>query len=79
MNGRDLLLVEDDESLGFLIKDSLDASGWNVSRYPDGETTFLYDAAGRVRNIPGVVNEARYSASGNLVEQFVIAEQARAS
>lgn len=37
MNGRNLLLVEDDESLGFLIKDSLDASGWQVSRFPDGE------------------------------------------
>lgn len=37
MSGRNILLVEDDESLGFLIKDSLDASGWNVSRYPDGE------------------------------------------
>jgi len=37
MNARNLLLVEDDDSLGFLIKDSLDASGWNVSRYPDGE------------------------------------------
>jgi len=37
MSGRNILLVEDDESLGFLIKDSLDSSGWNVSRYPDGE------------------------------------------
>lgn len=37
MNKRSLLLVEDDESLAFLIKDSLDASGWQVSRYPDGE------------------------------------------
>ncbi len=37
MSGRDILLVEDDESLSFLIKDSLDAAGWKVSRYPDGE------------------------------------------
>ena len=37
MTGRDLLLVEDDESLSFLIKDSLDSAGWKVSRYPDGE------------------------------------------
>lgn len=37
MSQRNILLVEDDESLGFLIKDSLDAAGWNVSRYPDGE------------------------------------------
>ena len=32
-----LMLVEDDESLGFLIKDSLDAAGWNVHLYPTGE------------------------------------------
>ena len=37
MSGRNILLVEDDESLGFLIKDSLDSAGWTVSRYPDGE------------------------------------------
>jgi DNA-binding response OmpR family regulator len=37
MSARNILLVEDDESLGFLIKDSLDAAGWKVSRYPDGE------------------------------------------
>jgi two-component system OmpR family response regulator len=37
MSGRNILLVEDDESLGVLIKDSLDAAGWTVSRYPDGE------------------------------------------
>lgn len=37
MNRRNILLVEDDDSLGFLIKDSLDASGWLVARYPDGE------------------------------------------
>ena len=34
---REIMLVEDDESLGFLIKDSLNASGWNVSLYRDGE------------------------------------------
>jgi two-component system, OmpR family, response regulator len=32
-----VMLVEDDESLGFLIKDSLDSLGWNVHLYPDGE------------------------------------------
>jgi two-component system, OmpR family, response regulator len=32
-----LMLVEDDENLGFLIKDSLDAAGWNVHLYPTGE------------------------------------------
>lgn len=37
MNGRRVLLVEDDESLGFLIKDSLDAAGWMVWRCGDGE------------------------------------------
>ncbi len=34
---RQIMLVEDDESLGFLIKDSLDACGWRVHLYPDGE------------------------------------------
>jgi DNA-binding response OmpR family regulator len=32
-----VMLVEDDESLGFLIKDSLIGLGWNVYLYPDGE------------------------------------------
>lgn len=32
-----VMLVEDDESLGFLIKDSLDSLGWKVHLYPDGE------------------------------------------
>lgn len=32
-----IMLVEDDESLGFLIKDSLDACGWEVHLYPTGE------------------------------------------
>lgn len=32
-----IMLVEDDESLGFLIKDSLDGFGWNVHLYSDGE------------------------------------------
>ena len=31
------MLVEDDESLGFLIKDSLDDLGWKVHLYKDGE------------------------------------------
>lgn len=31
------MLVEDDESLGFLIKDSLIGLGWKVYLYPDGE------------------------------------------
>ena len=31
------MLVEDDESLGFLIKDSLDGLGWKVHLYKDGE------------------------------------------
>jgi two-component system OmpR family response regulator len=34
---RQIMLVEDDESLGFLIKDSLGSCGWDVSLYPDGE------------------------------------------
>ena len=34
---RQIMLVEDDESLGFLIKDTLDAYGWKVHLYPDGE------------------------------------------
>lgn len=33
----DIMLVEDDESLGFLVKDCLSASGWNVCLYTDGE------------------------------------------
>lgn len=37
MKQREIMLVEDDESLGFLIKDSLDAYGWKVSLYPSGE------------------------------------------
>ncbi|HTE33359.1 MAG TPA: response regulator transcription factor [Chryseolinea sp.] len=36
-DGRNIMLVEDDESLGFLIKDSLDACGWRVSLYTNGE------------------------------------------
>ena len=32
-----IMLVEDDESLGFLIKDSLDGLGWKVHLYQDGE------------------------------------------
>ena len=34
---RQIMLVEDDESLGFLIKDTLDSYGWKVHLYPDGE------------------------------------------
>lgn len=33
----EIILVEDDESLGFLIKDSLTANGWKVDHYLDGE------------------------------------------
>jgi DNA-binding response OmpR family regulator len=32
-----IMLVEDDETLGFLIQDSLSAHGWNVQLYTDGE------------------------------------------
>src|SRR5688572_8552464 len=32
-----IMLVEDDESLGYLIKDALDSIGWKVCLYPDGE------------------------------------------
>ncbi len=35
-----IMLVEDDESLGFLIKDSLDELGWKVHLYRDGEKGF---------------------------------------
>ena len=41
-----IMLVEDDESLGFLIKDSLDSLGWKVHLYKDGEkglTAFRHD------------------------------------
>jgi two-component system, OmpR family, response regulator len=34
---KDIMLVEDDESLGFLIKDALDSHGWKVHLYADGE------------------------------------------
>jgi two-component system, OmpR family, response regulator len=37
MKQREIMLVEDDENLGFLIKDSLDAHGWSVKLYPTGE------------------------------------------
>ena len=37
MKQRSVMLVEDDESLGFLIKDSLDAYGWKVNLYQTGE------------------------------------------
>jgi DNA-binding response OmpR family regulator len=33
----EILVVEDDENLGFLLKDMLGANGWNVSLYPSGE------------------------------------------
>ena len=32
-----IMLVEDDESLGFLIKDTLESLGWNVYLYGDGK------------------------------------------
>jgi len=32
-----IMLVEDDESLGFLLKDTMTAHGWKVSLYPNGE------------------------------------------
>jgi len=32
-----ILLVEDDESLGFLIKDNLTSNKWNIQLYADGE------------------------------------------
>lgn len=32
-----ILLVEDDESLGFLLKDTLEGCGWRVNLYPNGE------------------------------------------
>lgn len=32
-----IMLVEDDESLGFLLKESLEANGWSVHLFPDGE------------------------------------------
>jgi DNA-binding response OmpR family regulator len=43
------MLVEDDESLAFLLKDSMESFGWSVTLFPDGEkglTAFhndLYD------------------------------------
>jgi two-component system, OmpR family, response regulator len=32
-----IMLVEDDESLGFLLKDTMDAHGWTVDLYQSGE------------------------------------------
>ena len=32
-----IMLVEDDDSLGFLLKDTMDANGWSVCLFPDGE------------------------------------------
>lgn len=32
-----IMLVEDDESLGFLLKDTMDAHGWSVDLYQSGE------------------------------------------
>ncbi|HEX6227197.1 MAG TPA: response regulator transcription factor [Chryseolinea sp.] len=37
MDDLQIMLVEDDESLGFLIKDSLSSLGWKVHLYKDGE------------------------------------------
>jgi DNA-binding response OmpR family regulator len=37
MKTTDIMLVEDDESLGFLLKDSLEAHGWQVKLYNTGE------------------------------------------
>jgi two-component system, OmpR family, response regulator len=37
-NAPEIMLVEDDESLGFLIRESLKAVGWNVHLYRSGET-----------------------------------------
>ena len=42
-----IMLVEDDESLGFLLKDTMDAHGWSVDLYQSGEkglTAFHNDA-----------------------------------
>jgi two-component system OmpR family response regulator len=36
-NTADILLVEDDENLGFLIKDTLNTHGWNVHLHASGE------------------------------------------
>jgi DNA-binding response OmpR family regulator len=33
-----IMLVEDDENLGFLLKETMDAYGWNVDLYRSGET-----------------------------------------
>jgi DNA-binding response OmpR family regulator len=33
-----ILLVEDDPTLGFVVKDNLEANGYNVQHAPDGET-----------------------------------------
>lgn len=44
-----IMLVEDDESLGFLLKDTMESFGWSVALFPNGEkglTAFhndLYD------------------------------------
>src|SRR5688572_8199808 len=32
-----LMLVEDDESLGFLLKDTMDSNGWSVALFQNGE------------------------------------------
>jgi DNA-binding response OmpR family regulator len=36
-DNRHIMLVEDDETLGFLVKDALEASHWKVSLYTNGE------------------------------------------
>lgn len=37
MNAPQILLVEDDDNLGFLVKDALEAHGWRVSLHQSGE------------------------------------------
>lgn len=37
-----ILLVEDDESMGFLLKDSLENYGYNVTHYEDGKSALNY-------------------------------------
>ena len=42
MQTTEILLVEDDASLGFIIKDNLEMKGWNVDLFADGQKGMGY-------------------------------------
>ena len=60
------------DGVAYLQSYTYDLGGRLLSkRYPDGDTIgpLVYDAAGRVTAIPGIVNSAVYDASGRLLTQ----------